>query len=153
MKLNYYILILLLITGNITQAANSLNLPDIGDSSGSAISPELERRLGLAFMRSVRQHATIIDDPEVEIYIESIGYQLAAISDNNSLAFTFIVVDSPDINAFAAPGGVIGINSGTILNARNESELAGVLAHEIAHVTQRHMARPVSYTHLRAHET
>jgi len=92
-------------------------------------------------MRSVRQFATIVDDPEVESYIESIGYQLAANSDNNTLAFTFFVVDSPDINAFAAPGGVIGVNSGTILNSQSESELAGVLAHEIAHVTQRHMAR------------
>ncbi|MCH9048513.1 MAG: M48 family metallopeptidase [Proteobacteria bacterium] len=140
-KFNYYILILLLIASNSAQAINELDLPDIGDSSGSAISPEFERRLGQVFMRSVRQHATIVDDPEVESYIESIGYQLAANSDNNSLSFTFFVVDNPDINAFAAPGGVIGINSGTILSVRSESELAGVLAHEIAHVTQRHMAR------------
>jgi len=105
------------------------------------MSPEFERRLGKAFMRSVRQHANIVDDPEVQSYIESIGYRLVANSDNNSLTFTFFVVDSPDINAFAAPGGVIGINSGTILNSRSESELAGVIAHEITHVTQRHMAR------------
>ncbi len=134
-------LILLLLISNSAQTLNELDLPDIGDSSGSAISPEFERRLGLAFMRSVRQHATIVDDPEIESYIESIGYQLAANSDDNTLAFIFFVVDSPDINAFAAPGGVIGINSGTILNVRSESELAGVIAHEIAHVTQRHMAR------------
>lgn len=140
-KFNYYILLFLLIASNTVQAVNTFDLPDIGDSSGSTISPELERRLGKAFMRSVRQHATIVDDPEVESYIESIGYQLVANSDNNSLAFTFFVVDNPDINAFAAPGGVIGINSGTILNSRSESELAGVLAHEIAHVTQRHLAR------------
>jgi len=140
-KVNYYILIFLLLTNNIVWAGNSLDLPDIGDSAGSAISPEFERRLGKAFMRSVRQHAAIIDDPEVQSYIESIGYRLAANSDDNSLTFTFFVVDSPDINAFAAPGGVIGINSGTILNSRNESELAGVMAHEITHVTQRHMAR------------
>lgn len=141
MKFNYYILIFLLLTNNIVQAGNSLDLPDIGDSAGSAISPEFERRLGKAFMRSVRQHANIVDDPEVQSYIESIGYRLAANSDNNSLTFTFFVVDSPDINAFAAPGGVIGINSGTILSSRSESELAGVIAHEITHVTQRHMAR------------
>ena len=141
MKFNYYILVFLLVTSNIVQAVGSVDLPDIGDSSGSAISPEFERRLGKAFMRSVRQFATIVDDPEVESYIESIGYKLAANSDNNTLAFTFFVVDSPDINAFAAPGGVIGVNSGTILNSRSESELAGVLAHEISHVTQRHMAR------------
>ena len=141
MKFNYYILILLLVTSNIVQAVNSVDLPDIGDSSGSVISPEFERRLGKAFMRSVRQFAAIVDDPEVESYIESIGYRLAANSDSNTLSFTFFVVDDLHINAFAAPGGVIGINSGTILNSRNESELAGVLAHEIAHVTQRHMAR------------
>lgn len=141
MKFNYYILIFLLLTNNIVQAGNSLDLPDIGDSAGTTISPEFERRLGKAFMRSVRQHANIVDDPEVESYIESIGYRLAANSDNNTLTFTFFVVDSPDINAFAAPGGVIGINSGTILNSRTESELAGVIAHEITHVTQRHMAR------------
>ena len=134
-------LILLLLISNSAQAFNELDLPDIGDSSGSAISPEFERRLGLAFMRSVRQHATIVDDPEIESYIESIGYKLAANSDDNTLAFIFFVVDNPDINAFAAPGGVIGINSGTILNVQSESELAGVIAHEIAHVTQRHMAR------------
>jgi predicted Zn-dependent protease len=141
MKFSYYILILLLVTSNIVQAVNAVDLPDIGDSSGSAVSPEFERRLGKAFMRSVRQFAAIVNDPEIESYIESIGYQLAANSDNNTLSFTFFVVDDPHINAFAAPGGVIGVNSGTILNSRNESELAGVLAHEIAHVTQRHMAR------------
>ena len=141
MKFKYYILVFLLLTSNIVQANGSVDLPDIGDSSGSAISPEFERRLGKAFMRSVRQHAKIVNDPEVESYIESIGYRLAANSDSNTLAFTFFVIDSPDINAFAAPGGVIGINSGTILGTRNESELAGVIAHEISHVTQRHMAR------------
>ena len=140
-KFKYYILVFLLLTSNIVQANGSVDLPDIGDSSGSAISPEFERRLGKAFMRSVRQHASIINDPEVESYIQSIGYKLAANSDSNTLAFTFFVIDSPNINAFAAPGGVIGINSGTILGTRNESELAGVIAHEISHVTQRHMAR------------
>ncbi len=141
MKFNYYILIFLLLTSSIVQATGSPDLPDIGDSAGSAISPDFERRLGKAFMRSIRQYATIIDDPEVQSYIESIGYRLAANSDDNSLTFSFFVVDSPDINAFAAPGGVIGINSGTIMSSRSESELAGVMAHEISHVTQRHMAR------------
>lgn len=141
MKFNPYILVFLLLTNAIVHAAGSSDLPDIGDSSGSVISPEFERHLGRVFMRSVRQFTTIIDDPEVESYIQSIGYKLVANSTDNSLTFTFFVVDAPDINAFAAPGGVIGVNSGTILNTRNESELAGVLAHEISHVTQRHMAR------------
>ncbi|HEY5702372.1 MAG TPA: M48 family metalloprotease [Gammaproteobacteria bacterium] len=122
-------------------AATEQNLPDIGDPSGGVISPEVERRLGQAVMREVRRYATMVDDPEVESYIQSIGYQLVANSDDNRLPFVFFVIQDPAINAFAAPGGVVGINSGVIINAQSESELAGVLAHEISHVTQRHMAR------------
>lgn len=119
----------------------TIELPEIGDSSSGVLSPELEQRLGKAVMRSLRQHADIVDDPEIESYISSLGYQLVANSHNNTLEFTFFVIDNSTINAFAAPGGVIGVNSGTILNSRNESELAAVVAHEIAHVTQRHIAR------------
>ena len=120
---------------------NNLNLPEIGDSTGTFMSPELEKRLGQAFLSQVRKQARIVSDPEVETYIQSIGYRLVSQSDNNTQAFTFFVVDDPQINAFAAPGGIVGINSGVILNSDTESELAGVMAHEIAHVTQRHMAR------------
>jgi len=126
----------------IAVSADSVqDLPDFGDSSGSVISPELERRLGKGIMRQVHHHAAVIRDPEVEAYIQSIGYKLVANSDDNSIPFIFFIINSPAINAFAAPGGVIGVNSGVILNSRTESELAGVMAHEIAHVTQRHMAR------------
>ena len=123
------------------RAGSLQDLPSIGDSAGSVVSPEFERRLGQAVMRQVRQNTPLIQDPEVESYIQSIGYQLVANSDDNQLTFTFFVINNPQINAFAAPGGVVGINSGVILNSEKESELAGVLAHEIAHVTQRHMAR------------
>lgn len=141
-KYNRYICILLLfLANNISSAGGSLDLPDIGDSSGSIVSPDFERLLGKAFIRNVRKNAKIINDQEVESYITSIGYQLVAHSTDNQLSFVFFVVDSPEINAFAAPGGVIGVNSGIILNSHSESELAAVLAHEIAHVTQRHIAR------------
>ena len=119
----------------------AVDLPDIGDPSGSTISPEAERRLGEAFMRVLRQHVVIIDDPEVEAYIQSIGYRLVAQSDNNTQQFTFFIVDDSVINAFAAPGGFIGINSGVILTSYNEGELAAVMAHEVSHITQRHLAR------------
>lgn len=119
----------------------TLDLPRIGDSTGSFFSPEYERRLGQAFLNHVRRQTDIIEDPEVETYVQSVGYRLVANSDNNTQAFTFFVVDDPLINAFAAPGGIVGINAGTIINSGSESELAGVVAHEIAHVTQKHMAR------------
>ncbi|NOG60561.1 MAG: M48 family metallopeptidase [Proteobacteria bacterium] len=125
----------------LTFAAGNADLPDFGDSAGSVISPEFERRLGKLFLNQVRHVEKVEDDPEVESYIQSIGYQLASHSDNAEQSFTFFVVDNPAINAFAGPGGVIGINSGVILNSSNESELAAVMAHEIAHVTQRHLAR------------
>ena len=119
------------------------DLPDIGDSTGGLLSPEFERRLGQAFLSQVRKQAHIVSDPEINTYIESIGYRLVSQSDNNEQQFTFFVINDPLINAFAAPGGIVGINSGVIMNAENESELASVMAHEIAHVTQKHMARSV----------
>ena len=121
----------------------TLDLPDIGDSTGGLLSPEFERRLGQAFLSQVRKQADIVSDPEVNTYIESIGYRLVSQSDNNEQQFTFFVINDTLINAFAAPGGIVGINAGVILNSDTESELAGVVAHEIAHVTQKHMARSV----------
>lgn len=117
------------------------DLPDFGDSAGSIVSPEYERRLGKIFLNQVRHFASVSKDPEVESYIQSLGYRLASHSDNNEQPFTFFVVNDPGINAFAGPGGMIGMNSGVILNSSNESELAAVMAHEISHVTQRHLAR------------
>lgn len=140
MKFREFFLLFLMISVPVL-AIEDQNLPDIGDSSGSVISPEFDRRLGNAFLREVRRSAPLVYDPEVEAYIESIGYRLATNSDNNRQLFTFFVIDDPLINAFAGPGGVIGINSGVILNSSDESELAAVMAHEIAHVTQRHLAR------------
>ena len=92
-------------------------------------------------MRAARQHLDIVSDPEVNAYLDSLGYLLAANSDAQSQQFGFFLVDDPSINAFAAPGGYIGVHSGLILATESESELAAVMAHEIAHVTQHHMAR------------
>jgi predicted Zn-dependent protease len=135
------VLTFLVLLPTLTFAAGNSDLPDFGDSAGSVVSPEFERRLGKMFLNQVRHFEEVISDPEVESYIKSIGYQLASHSDNTTQPFTFFVVKNPGINAFAGPGGMIGINSGVILNSSNESELAAVMAHEIAHVTQRHLAR------------
>ena len=141
MKFQSVFILALLFVPHYSSAGRTQDLPDIGDSSGGIVSPEFERRLGQSIMRQVRQHGNLILDPEIESYIQSVGYQLVASSDDNQIPFTFFVMKNPVINAFAAPGGVVGINSGIITNSESESELAGVMAHEISHVTQRHMAR------------
>ena len=122
-----------------------LKLPDFGDGSEATLSPADERALGEAFMREIRARLTLVDDPLVEQYVQSLGYGLAAASDRSDLGFTFFVVEDGSLNAFAAPGGFIGVNSGMILATQSESEFASVLAHEIAHVTQRHIVRAIDH--------
>ena len=121
------------------QNQNHIELPEIGDPSGTVITPLQEKELGEAFLRNLRSQVEINEDPEISEYIQSIGQKLAANSDNPQQTFHFFVVADPTINAFAGPGGYIGVNSGLILTSEAESELASVLAHEIAHVTQRHL--------------
>lgn len=118
-----------------------IQLPDMGDSAGAVISPRQEKELGEAFFRDLHAKIHINEDAEIQQYIQSIGQRLAANSDNPGKHFHFFVVVDDNINAFAGPGGYIGVNSGLILLTEAESELASVLAHEIAHVTQRHLQR------------
>ena len=122
---------------------DKLQLPDLGDSSGALISPAEEKEFGAAFFRNLHSQTEINQDLEIQQYIQSIGRQLATNSDNPSTPFYFFVVMDPDINAFAGPGGYIGVNSGLILLTEAESELASVMAHEIGHVTQRHLYRQI----------
>ena len=123
-------------------AAHALDeLPDIGDSAGAYLSPDQEFRIGQAFLRDLRKKGVILDDPEAELYLQSLGSRIAAQADTQPNPFTFFLVDSPVLNAFAVPGGYIGVHTGLIQETRTESELAGVLAHEISHVTQHHGAR------------
>ena len=125
-----------------TRAAN--NLPDLGEASQAVFSPQLERKIGEAIMRDIRTDRAYLDDPEVADYLNGLGYRLAAASPNNRQDFEFFAVSDSTLNAFALPGGYIGVHTGLILTAQSESELAGVLAHEIAHVTQRHISRMVA---------
>jgi len=118
-----------------------IQLPDMGDSSGALISPAQEQELGDAFFRSLHSKIEINQDTEIQQYIQSIGSALVINSDLPTNPFHFFVVLDNQINAFAGPGGYIGINSGLLLLTESESELASVMAHEIAHVTQRHLYR------------
>lgn len=126
----------------LTQSnALDIALPEMGDSAGALISPREEYEIGQAFFWRLQQSTELIEDPEVNSYIQSLGYRLAANSDEPGLDYTFFMLPDPSVNAFAAPGGFIGVNSGLLLTAESESELASVMAHEIAHITQRHILR------------
>ncbi len=124
-----------------TEGPNPLRLPDLGDAGSRTLSVPEERRMGERLMREVRMRVPILEDEEVRHYIQDLGERLVAHADSPEMAYEFFVVDSGTINAFAMPGGYIGINRGLIERTRSESELAAVMAHEIAHVSQRHIAR------------
>ena len=117
-------------------------LPDFGDSAGAIISPEQEKQLGEGFMRQMRRYAPVVTDEEVEDYVQKLGMSLGELSGYYG-EFTFFMLDARGINAFAVPGGFIGIHTALILESHGESEVASVLAHEIVHITQRHTARMI----------
>ncbi len=138
-SLVFTFLTLTLINGPVS--AN--NLPDLGRSSAVVFSEIQEQQLGQAFIREIRRTRQIIDDPLINDYVQGIGNRLVAQSTAKKKRFNFFLVRDNTINAFAGPAGYIGINSGLILVTKNESELAGVMAHEIAHITQHHLARRI----------
>lgn len=123
------------------QASNEL--PDMGNPVDAILTRGDEYRIGITVLRQLREQGQILEDPEISEYIQALGSRIAAQASDDGERFTFFLVRDPAINAFALPGGFIGVNQGLLLATKNESELAGVLAHEIAHVTQRHIARSI----------
>lgn len=119
------------------------DLPDIGSPADTILSKEKEMQIGRSIYKSLRDTDRVVTDPEIQEYIQDVGQKLAANAQDGDFRFTFFVVDDSAINAFALPGGYIGIHSGLLLATKNESELAGVMAHEISHVTQRHISRAI----------
>jgi predicted Zn-dependent protease len=117
------------------------NLPELGDPTLGNFSTEDEHRYGLGFYRSLRAYLPFVEDLPINYYITSLGDRLASYSDAAGKPFHFFIIIAPTINAFAGPDAYIGIHTQLILEANNESQLASVLAHEIAHVSQRHLAR------------
>jgi predicted Zn-dependent protease len=120
------------------------DLPDIGSPAQAMLSLEEEYQIGRMIVRGLRDQDQILEDPEVSEYIRSVGSRLSSQANDGNRRFNFFVVKDNSINAFALPGGFIGVNSGLLLDTKNESELAGVIAHEVAHVTQRHIARSIA---------
>lgn len=123
---------------------HAIDLPDLGEGARQFLSAQQEALLGRSILRDIYAHPRYLDDAEIETYINALGYRLVAVSTGNQRDFNFFVVEEPTVNAFALPGGHIGIHTGLLLAAQSESELAGVVAHEIAHVTQDHIARMVA---------
>lgn len=123
------------------QPVLAFDLPSLGDSSSAIISPEQEHQLGRAWLSILRGQVRQLEDPLLKDYVESSVYHLAETSQLNDRRLEFILLASPQLNAFAAPGGIIGVNGGLLLHAHTEAEYASVMAHELAHLSQRHFAR------------
>lgn len=121
------------------------DLPDLGESARAELSPQVERRIGESIMNEIRlREPSYVDDPELNDYLNGLGRRLVESSANPTGDFSFFAIRDNSVNAFAMFGGYIGVNTGTILTAQTESELAGVIAHEISHVTQNHLARQMA---------
>lgn len=125
----------------VTASAQNPNLPDFGSPADSVLNKSQEAQVGRGVVAQLRNAGAILEDPLVTEYIQTLGAQLAGHANDGDQSFQFFMVDDNAINAFALPGGYIGVNAGLILASETESEVAGVLAHEVAHVTQRHIAR------------
>lgn len=141
MKLNLTIFILAILSLIHLQVAAANELPDLGDVSATVLSPLQEQAIAEQILRQVAVSDDVLHDAEVTDYLQALGSRLVANGPDKRQQFTFFVVQDNTINAFAMPGGVIGVHTGLILASNSESELASVLGHEIGHVTQRHLAR------------
>lgn len=131
------------IAAGLPVAAQENRLPDIGSSAGELITPAKEAEYGAMMLAQLRHYDFLVDDPLVDSWLESLGQRVAGASDDPRRGYTFFMLRERDINAFATLGGYIGVNAGLVLAASREDEVAGVLAHEVAHVTQEHVLRSV----------
>ena len=113
------------------------DLPSLGDASSAIVSPQQEHQLGRAWLAFLRGQVSVLNDPQLKDYVETSVYKLVETSQVNDRRLEFILINSPQLNAFAAPGGIVGVNGGLFLNAQTEGEYASVMAHELAHLSQR----------------
>lgn len=141
MRTLYPIVLLTAMAAVAVPVALADGLPELGDYSATVMSPLDEQRIADEIMRDVYASSQVLEDPEINDYIDDLGHRLAANSPDKYQRFNFFVVKDNSINAFAMPGGVIGVHTGLLIAANNESEVAGVLGHEIGHVVQHHLAR------------
>src|SRR5690606_20666844 len=122
---------------------DDLRLPDIGSSAGELLTPARQEQYGAMMLRELRNYRYTLEDPQVDDWLQSVGNRLGANSDRPEQRYTLFMLKDRQINTFATLGGYIGMNAGLVLTAHREDEVAAVLAHEIAHVTQQHVLRGV----------
>lgn len=139
----FVLLILSLVNSSVLAGTGELKLPNLGSTSTSLFSTQYEHELGKAWLRMYRTQAKTLDDPLLYDYIENLLFELITHSELEDRRVELVIADNPTMNAFAVPGGIIGVHSGMLLHAQTEGELASVLAHEIAHLSQRHFSRTI----------
>ncbi|MBB1293345.1 MAG: putative Zn-dependent protease [Pseudoalteromonas rhizosphaerae] len=123
------------------KAQTNFTLPDLGTSALQALPLEKEQAIGKVMMMQIRGSSPVVNDPVLDEYLTTIGHKLVANANDVRFPFSFFWINNPEINAFAFYGGHVGVHTGLIAQSDNESQFASVLGHEIAHVTQRHLAR------------
>lgn len=138
------ILLLLRLTADAAAQTPTLNLPDLGSAAGAQQHAKKLQRLGRDLYFQLKRRGDLLTDPQIQSYLSDLGARLALHSESPPQAMTFFALRHPSLNAFAAPGGYIGIHAGLLLKLRHESEIAAVLAHEIAHITQQHLDRSLA---------
>nr|WP_059410613.1 M48 family metalloprotease [Cupriavidus basilensis] len=142
-------------TNNTVVEGSGVQLPDLGDPSTASLTPDMERRLGEHIMRDIRRDPDYVVDPLLADYLNALGYRLVQAARRQNISgstgsgtfatgFELFAVRDRTINAFALPGGYIGVHTGLLVQSETESELASVLGHEIGHVMQRHIARGIT---------
>lgn len=143
-----FLLPALALAGAMRAAAEpaAVDLPRIGEPADMALSPAEEQKIGARVTAQLYAYDYILEDPEVSEYVAGLTWRLVASAEADAPKLTVFVIRDPRINAFALPGGYMGVNAGLLTSVRNESELAGVIGHELAHITQRHIARTIEGT-------
>lgn len=134
---------LLFLTNLAHLSASELQLPDLGDASSGLISPQQEQVLGQQWLRMFRAQVPTSEDPFFQSYTEKLIAQLSTYSQLDNKRLDVLIIENPTLNAFAVPGGIIGIQTGLFRYAKTEQQLSSVIAHELAHLSQRHYARQV----------
>ncbi len=129
--------------GSVCASAQESKLPDIGSSAAELLTPAKQRQYGAMMLAQLRHYDYLLEDPLIDSWLDTLGTRLAANSDKPTQPFTFFMLRERQINAFATLGGYIGVNSGLVLTAEREDEVAAVISHEVAHVTQQHVLRGV----------